>query len=66
MMPTHEDSQRLQLPDRKYVAWNFLPLQDNKGTIEFRQPPHVTNFKEAEMWIKTCLFLCYRAMNWKW
>jgi hypothetical protein len=65
-MPTEEDLQRLEMPDRKYVAWNFLPLQDKKGTIEFRQPPHVTNFKEAEMWIQTSLFLCYRAINWKW
>jgi hypothetical protein len=33
------------------------------GTIEFRQPPHVNNFTEAEDWVQTALYLCHRGLN---
>lgn len=63
MMPRDEDLNE-GFPDQRYVAWNFLPLQSGKGTIEFRQPPHVKNFKEAENWIQLTLYLFFRGLHW--
>ncbi|SPJ86860.1 uncharacterized protein FTOL_11885 [Fusarium torulosum] len=63
MMPRQEDMCN-GLADRKYVAWNFLPLQGATGTIEFRQPPHVNNVTDAEDWVQTALYLYHRGLNW--
>lgn len=64
MMPTEEDMRRVESADRKYVAWNFLPLLDPKGTIEFRQPPHARNVEEALHWVTVTLLWSRQALRW--
>lgn len=64
MMPREEDRRRAKMGEPKYVAWNFLPLLGPKGTIEFRQPPHVKNFEEAMHWVTTALLLGRQGLRW--
>ncbi len=63
MMPRNEDLGRIGFGERRFVAWNFFPLLDSRGTIEFRQPPHVTTVKEAEKWIYWAVTLCVSGLN---
>ena len=66
MMPREGDYGGDECPIRKGVAWNFLPLLNpRQGTIEFRQPPHVSDFIEAEAWIQLTLCICYYALHWE-
>ncbi|KAI1174246.1 hypothetical protein F4777DRAFT_599703 [Nemania sp. FL0916] len=63
-MPRDEDERRIELADKRYVAWNFLPLLGPKGTIEFRQPRHVTTAEEAATWIIWAVGLCVSGLNY--
>jgi hypothetical protein len=35
----------------RYVGWNYQNLLKSSKTIEFRKPPGVTNFMEANYWL---------------
>lgn len=61
-MPRPEDVRRSGIGDSKYVAWNFFPWRLAKGTIEYREPPHVTKFADAKYWIQMTLHLCHKAL----
>lgn len=49
--------------DRSYVAWNLVPLME-KGTIEFRQPPHVKTVEDALYWATKTLFHARQGLRW--
>jgi hypothetical protein len=48
----------------KYRAWNFLPDKDKgHGSVEFRRPPGVVNFKKSKHWIAFTMAFIEMAMQ---
>ncbi|KAF1831788.1 hypothetical protein BDW02DRAFT_581773 [Decorospora gaudefroyi] len=45
----------------RYCAWNFRPLVDSRGTIEFRRPYQTLSVRDANHWVTAtlCLFATF-------
>ncbi len=47
----------------RYFKWNFTPLKDSKGTVEFRQPPGSTTQEDALVWTEFAQAFVQGAME---
>ncbi|KAK3295289.1 uncharacterized protein B0H64DRAFT_459234 [Chaetomium fimeti] len=50
----------------RFLSWNFMPLMDPRGTIEFRRPPGAMTAESAQKWVIFAVAFASASFEDKW